>query len=159
ELTRVSFALERFIKGWARGGALGVGGKRVTLLTKLFSACPGSDDTATDAVKPACNVDVPGSPSDHLLRKLEAMYPFPALLYWAQPDGMQMEKWTTNRATTPLIKLKGTVAFEDAVHGRLWGLRRKEGPRQPPPFAFHVRSSRNTGASQASLAMPIRDES
>jgi hypothetical protein len=90
-----------------------------------------------------------------LLDDLEEDYPFPAILYWANADGDQVDKWTPQRGTTPLISVKDTAAFQDAKYGRLWGWPRGTG--KPAAFAFQVRTSKNTGAVLSSLAMPIRD--
>ena len=90
-----------------------------------------------------------------LLGRLEEDYPFPALLYWADIDGQQIDKWTPQRGTTPLISVRDTAAFQDVKYGRLWGWPRGSGP--PAAFAFQVRTSKNTGAVLSSLAVPIRD--
>lgn len=140
ELSRISLALERFIEKWARPRALtkNASPMRMASMFGKTRRIDGAD----------------GQPPDGLITELQAIYPFPAMMYWADADGMQVDKWTPHRATTPQLSVANAAAFQDARDGRLWGWLR--GHDQPAPFAFQVRSSRNTGEVLSTVAMPIR---
>jgi hypothetical protein len=154
EITQVSRALDRFVDGWARPRAVAGTKLQPSRIASMFSA-PRREDAVISGSVDAVQYLGDDVALRQLLGRLEEDYPFPALLYWADIDGQQIDKWTPQRGTTPLISVKDTAAFQDAKYGRLWGWPRGSGP--PAAFAFQVRTSKNTGAVLSSLAVPIRD--